>query len=347
MNRKNALWWAGAGVASWLAYRVYQASTAYSFAGKTVLITGGTRGLGLVMARRLAREGANLGVCARDPEEVQRAHDDLTRRGARVVARTCDLRYRDSCREFIDEVARHFGAIDVLINNAGIISVGPVETMTLADFYDAMEINYFAAVHTILEVLPQMRERRQGRIVNVTSIGGKISVPHLLPYSASKFALVGLSEGLRAELAKEGIVVTTVCPFLMRTGSPRNASFKSQHHLEYAWFTLSDSIPGIAMDADRAARKILNACRYGQAEVVLSLPGKLAALVHGIAPGLVSDINGWVNRILPGPGGIGTQSALGWESESKLAPSRLTELTEHAAWVNNEMGMSSSVSQNV
>lgn len=346
MNRQNALWLAGAGLASWLAYRVYRASTAYSFTGKTILITGGTRGLGLVMARQLAREGANLAICARDPEEVRRAHEVLTHLGAGVVARTCDLRFRDPVRDFIEEVRRHFGAIDVLINNAGIISVGPVETMRLEDFYDAMAINYFAALHTILEVMPEMRQRRQGRIVNVTSIGGKISVPHLLPYSASKFALVGLSEGLRAELAKDGIVVTTVCPFLMRTGSPRNASFKSQHRAEYAWFTLSDSIPGIAMHAERAARKVLNACRYGEAEVVLSLPGKLAALAHGIAPGLVSDINGWVNRLLPREGGIGTQTAFGWESESKVAPSWMTALTERAARENNEMGLPSSVAKN-
>lgn len=341
MNRQKSLWWASAGLASWLAYRAYRASTAYSFRGKTVLITGGTRGLGLVMARRLAREGANLAVCARDPEEVRRAHEELAEYGTRVVALACDLRDQEQVHMFVEEARQHLGEIDVLINNAGTISVGPVETMTLDDFYDAMAINYFAALHTILEVLPAMRQRRQGRIVNVTSIGGKISVPHLLPYSASKFALVGLSEGLRAELAKDGIVVTTVCPFLMRTGSPRNAYFKGQHWAEYAWFTLSDSIPGIAMKAERAARQIINACRYGKSEVVLSLPGKLAALAHGIAPGLVSDINGWVNRLLPGPGGIGTQTAYGWESESKVAPSWLTELTERAARANNEMGLPS------
>ncbi|HWG45217.1 MAG TPA: SDR family oxidoreductase [Gemmataceae bacterium] len=339
MDRQKAMLIAGVGLASWLTYRMHRARTAFRFHGKTVFITGGTRGLGLVIARQLASEGANLVVCARDPEEVQHARDDLSQRGVRVLAQTCDLRFRDGVRDFVEDARRHFGAIDVLINNAGIISVGPVETMTLQDFHDAMAINYFAALHTILEVMPEMRARREGRIVNVTSIGGKVSVPHLLPYSASKFALVGLSEGLRAELAKDGIVVTTVCPFLMRTGSPRNASFKSQHRAEYAWFTVSDSIPGIAMSAERAARKILDACRHGDAEVVLSLPGKLAAWVHGIAPGLVSDVSGWVNRFLPGPGGIGSQSAFGWESESTLAPSWLTALTERAARDNNEMGL--------
>jgi NAD(P)-dependent dehydrogenase (short-subunit alcohol dehydrogenase family) len=331
----------GLGLASWLGYRLYQASRAFRFNGKTVILTGGTRGLGLVMARQLAREGANLAVCAHDPEEVQRAHQDLSERGVRVVARACDLRYRDRVGEFVDEVRRHFGAIDVLINNAGIISVGPVETMTLEDFYDAMAINYFAAVHTILEVLPEMRSRGEGRIVNITSIGGKVSVPHLLPYSASKFALVGLSEGLRSELAKDGIIVTTICPWLMRTGSPRNAMFKSQHRAEYTWFILSDSLPGISMSAERAARRILNACRYGEAEVILSLPAKLAVLLHGVAPGLTADVYGWINRLLPGPGGIGSQSVPGRQSESKLAPSWLTALTERAARENNEMGIPS------
>jgi NAD(P)-dependent dehydrogenase (short-subunit alcohol dehydrogenase family) len=336
MKRQNAILMAGVGLASWLAYRSYRAH-GYSFRGKTVLVTGGTRGLGLLMTRRLAREGANLAVCSRDPEEVQQAHDDLSRHGAAVLARACDLRYRDRVGEFLDEVRKHFGPVDVLINNAGVISVGPVEAMTLEDFHDAMAANFFAAVHTILEVLPDMRRRRQGRIVNISSIGGKVAVPHLLPYCASKFALAGFSEGLRAELARDGIVVTTVCPGLMRTGSPRNALFKGQHRIEYTLFALSDSLPGSSMNADRAARKILDACRRGDAELILTLPAKLAAAFHGLLPGLSADVYSWVNRLLPGPGGIGTESQPGWESETALAPSWLTGLTERAARENNEM----------
>jgi short-subunit dehydrogenase len=341
MNQQKAILLGGVGLASWLTYRLYRASRAFDFRGKTVLITGGTRGLGLVLARQLAREGANLALCARDPEEVQRAYQDLAERGVAILARPCDLRYRDRVREFIEETRRQLGPIDVLINNAGIISVGPVETMTLHDFHDAMAINYFAALHTILEVLPEMRERRQGRIVNVTSIGGKLSVPHLLPYCAGKFALVGLSEGLRAELAKDGIVVTTICPGLMRTGSPRNAQFKSQHRKEHTWFAISDSLPGFTISAESAARKIVNACRHGDAEVVLSWPAKLGVLLHGIAPGLTADLCGWVNRLLPDAGGIGSELALGRDSELSLAPSWITALTEQAARENNEMESSS------
>ena len=231
----------------------------------------------------------------------------------------------------------HFGAIDVLVNNAGVIQVGPMEVMTLEDYEQAMKTHFWGPLYTTLAVLPEMREREDGRIVNITSIGGKISVPHLLPYSASKFALVGFSEGLRAELKKDGIVVTTVCPGLMRTGSPRNATFKGQHRAEYAWFSISDSLPVSSMSAERAARQIVEACKRGDAEVVLSIQAKMAVLFHGLFPGLTADLLGFVNRLLPAPGGIGTRRAKGKESESDLSPSWLTTLSEQAAARNNEI----------
>jgi short-subunit dehydrogenase len=182
-----------------------------------------------------------------------------------------------------------------------------------------------------------MRARGAGRIVNIASIGGKVAVPHLAPYSASKFALVGFSEGLRAELTAHGILVTTVVPGLMRTGSPRNASFKGRHRAEYAWFAVSDSLPGVSMDVERAARRIVCACRDGDAEVVLSLPAKAAALAHALAPGLVADVLGLVNRFLPEPGGIGTDRKRGSESESAIAPSWLTALGDAAARRHNQL----------
>src|SRR6185437_14182851 len=177
-------------------------------------------------------------------------------------------------------VHSRFGAVDVLVNNAGVIQVGPIEVMTHEDFELAMQAHFWGPLNTIMAALPGMRQRRSGRIVNISSIGGKVSVPHLVPYSASKFALVGLSEGLQAELAKDGIKVTTVCPGLMRTGSPRNADFKGKHRAEYAWFSISDALPGASMSAERAARQIIAACRRGDAEIILSLPANVAAKVH-------------------------------------------------------------------
>ncbi|HEY0192806.1 MAG TPA: SDR family oxidoreductase, partial [Kofleriaceae bacterium] len=211
--------------------------------GKVVVITGGSRGLGLVLARTLVERGARVAICARDLDELGRARRELEQLGGEVFSAQCDVTDRDDVLNFIAAVEDDFGAIDILINNAGVIQVGPIEHMTADDFEQALSVNLRGPLHAMLAVLPGMRRRNAGRIVNIASIGGRVAVPHLAPYSTSKFALVGLSEGMRAELIKDGIYVTTVCPGLMRTGSPRHGLFKGNHQAEYAWFTIGDSLP--------------------------------------------------------------------------------------------------------
>ena len=250
---------------------------------------------------------------------------------------TCDVADREQVEHLVRTVSNYYGRIDVLVNVAGVIAVGPMETMTLDDYEEAMRVNYWGPLYTTLAVLPQMRRRREGRIVNISSIGGKVAVPHLLPYDASKFALTGLSEGMRTELAKDGVVVTTVCPGLMRTGSPPNADFKGRHREEYAWFAISDALPVFSISAEHAARRIVEACRYGEAEAILGLPAQVATRVQGLFPGLTADVLGLVNRLLPEPGGIGTERAEGIESGSRLAPSALTAASDRASVRNNEV----------
>jgi NAD(P)-dependent dehydrogenase (short-subunit alcohol dehydrogenase family) len=334
----NTLLLAAAGAGALLAARaLYRRLTEYDLRGKTALVTGGSRGLGLVLARELTREGARVALCARDAEELERAVADLRERGAEAFAFPCDVTDRRQVAEMVDVVTDRFGRIDVLINNAGIIQVGPLGVMTLEDFERAMDVHFWGPLYTTLAVLPQMRGRRDGRIVNISSIGGKIAVPHLVPYSASKFALTGLSEGLRPELLKDNVVVTTVCPGLMRTGSPRNANFKGQHRAEYAWFSISDSLPVTSIQAERAARQIISACKRGQAQLVITTQAQLAVKFHELFPEATADILALVNRLLPGPGGIGKKQAKGKDSESQLAPSLLTALSERAAARNNEV----------
>jgi len=328
---------AAAGVGLGLAARALVRKVAeLDLRGKTVLITGGSRGLGLVLARTFADEGTSLVLCARDPEALERARAELAQRGAQVLAIPCDVTDRAQVKSLVDAARQRFGQIDVLVNNAGLIQVGPMEVQTLDDYEAAMNTHFWGPLFTILEVLPEMRERRSGRIVNISSIGGKISVPHLLPYSASKFALVGLSEGLRAELAKDGIAVTTVTPGLMRTGSPLQATFKGQNEKEYTWFAISDSLPVLSVSAARAAREIVRACRRGAAELTLTLPAQLAIPFHGVLPGLTADLLGLLNGLLPAPGGIGKEKALGLESQTTVSRAWAAWATS-AARENNEL----------
>ena len=198
----------------------------FTYRGRVAIITGGSRGLGLLMARRLKEQGARLVLLARNKEELRRAEDELDDGSGTVRAIVCDVTERQHVQHAVEAAFQRFGRIDVLINNAGIIQVGPIEHMTYGDFQLAMNVHFWGALHCTEAVLPHMRRHRSGRIINIASIGGLVAVPHLAPYSASKFALVGYSNAVRAEVAKYGIRVTTVCPGLMRTGSAVNALMK-------------------------------------------------------------------------------------------------------------------------
>ncbi|GAB3532233.1 SDR family oxidoreductase [Pontibacter brevis] len=334
---KNKLWWVAAGAGALMAARaVIRNLSAYDFNHKVVLITGGSRGLGLVMARQLAAEGARLVLCARDEFELEDARMELAGNGADVLVQKCDVTVAEQVNDMITNVQNEFGPIDVLINNAGVIHAGPVAEMTLQDFEEAINIYYWGPVHTIMAVMPSMKARGGGLILNISSIGGIIGVPHLVPYSAGKFALTRLSEGLRSELMKYNIRVTTATPGLIQTGSPRHALIKGQHKKEYAIFKILDSSPFTSMTAEATAKKILDALRFGDAQVTTTLPAKLGALLHGLSPELMTDVMGMVNKLLPGEGGIGKERAKGYESETDLSMSPLTERTQEAAKRNNE-----------
>jgi len=314
---------------------------AYDLSRRVVLITGGSRGLGLVLARQAAAEGARVALCARDAAELTRARQQLLALGAAeadVLTLTHDITNAEEVAALMHEVETRLGPVDVLINNAGIIMTGPLENMDSRDFQESMDTHFWAPFNLMQAVLPAMRRRGEGRIVNISSLGGKVAIPHMAPYSASKFALVGLSEGFRAELKQHGIRVTTVCPGLLRTGSAGHAEVKGQHKKEFAWFSIADALPGFSMDAEQAARQIWNATRRGDGEIILSLPAKLLSAMHGLLPGTTTDLLGWMNRALPATGEspAANERRRGYESESDLTRSPLTALNRTAAAKNNE-----------
>jgi NAD(P)-dependent dehydrogenase (short-subunit alcohol dehydrogenase family) len=281
--------------------------------GRVVIITGGSRGLGFLLAREFARQGARVAICARDDQELFQAQRELeAETGANILAHRCDVSDPAQVEQFVQLVVRRLGPPDVLVNNAGVIEVGPLEAMDKDDFREAMDIMFWGVLNPTMAVLAYMRERGSGRIVNITSIGGRVSVPHLLPYSSAKFAATGFSEGLRAELAGTGIRVTTVSPGLMRTGSQVNAYFKGRGREEFRWFSVGAGAPMISMDAERAARQIVRATKRGEAERILSLPANMLARLHGIAPGLTTGIASLANRVMPSDG-VGKQATRGAE----------------------------------
>jgi len=268
--------------------------------GKVVLITGGSRGLGLALAREFAAHGSNLALCARSAEELEHARRDLAGTEGAVRTFVCDVRDRGQVEKLVTDVLAAFGRIDVLVNNAGTICVGPVETMSIEDFRDAMDVMFWGMVYATLAVLPHFRQAGSGRVLNITSVGGKVSVPHLVPYNCAKFAAVAFSEGLRAELNKSGIKVVTIAPGLMRTGSFLNAVFRGAELAESAWFSASASLPGVSMSARRAARQIVRALEQGRAERILTTSANLLARFHGLFPETSLAALDLVDRLLPG-----------------------------------------------
>jgi short-subunit dehydrogenase len=324
-----------------LAYRAVRPK--YKVTDKVVLITGGSRGLGLVLAREFADRGARIAICARDRDELQRAKDDLEAHGAEVFDAICDVREQGDVETMIADIRARFGGIDILINNAGVIQVGPLETQTQIDFEEAIKVHFWGPYYAMRAVLPEMRQRGDGRIANIVSIGGKIAVPHLAPYCASKFALAGLSNAMRAELAKDNIYVTSVFPGLMRTGSHINAFFKGQNEKEFAMFSIMNGLPVTSVSAENAARQIVKAIEKGSAELVISPQAKLAAKVNALFPSLTSEILALTNAFLPSTGGVGRGHATGLESTSPFSPSILTSLVDAASYRNNELKPNESI----
>lgn len=343
-SKHKAALWLGAGSLAWAIGReAARRARSIELDGKVVLITGGSRGLGLEMARQLATapprgENARVAICARDAEELSRARLQLLGQGAEVETFVCDIGDQSQCEKLIADVTAKLGPIDVLINNAASIQIGPAELMTMADYEEAMRGHFWGPLYLTYAVAPQMRERHFGRIVNISSFAGKIAPPHMTPYTASKHAIAGLSKGLRAEFAKDGIYISAIYPTLLRTGSLYHATFRGNNKTEFAMGSMMSSIPLFSMSVPRAAREIIECCKRGDAEAVLSRRAQFATAFGVLFPGVTTDLLALLTRVLPdGTGPEATREKMrGMESFSPLAPSALTAANDAAALQFNE-----------
>ncbi|MEW1955483.1 SDR family NAD(P)-dependent oxidoreductase [Terrabacter sp. NPDC080008] len=298
------------------------------------VVLGASRGLGFLIARDLLQRGHHVVLAARDEAELADAARDLEGLGPLAVE-PCDVRDRHQVGELVGKVEHTVGPIEVLVTVAGVIQAAPAESLALHEFEDAIDTMAWGPIHAAMTVLPHMRRRGHGRIGTVTSIGGMVSPPHLLPYATAKFAAVGFSDGLAAALSGTGVSATTVVPGLMRTGGHVHARFGGDAPAEYAWFAPAASLPLVSVDAERAARRIVDGVLRGKAMVVLTPLAWVGIRVRGLAPATTTRLMGLAARLLPGPAGReGARTVEGAEAARRLASplvDRLTTLGDRAA----------------
>jgi NAD(P)-dependent dehydrogenase (short-subunit alcohol dehydrogenase family) len=274
-------------------------------APRTAVVLGASRGLGLLVSEELLQRGFTVYGCARDEDELEGAARILAAAvpGGRFVPRICDVRYQDEVTAVVEEVVDDHGGLDVAIHVAGVIQVGHADKVTLGHYHEAVDTMLFGPVHLALASVPHMRDAGHGRIGIVSSVGGLVAVPRLVPYSVAKFGAVGLAEGLYAELSGTGVTVTTVTPGLMRTGGHTHARFVDDAVTDYAWFAPLASLPGLSISAERAARRIVSGVLSGSPTVELTPLTIIGRRVHGLAPATTTRAMGLVSRLLPGPSG--------------------------------------------
>jgi NAD(P)-dependent dehydrogenase (short-subunit alcohol dehydrogenase family) len=279
---------------------------------------------------------------ARDEEELGRGARSIGRPDRVLVARG-DVRVPDECARVVAATVQRFGRLDVLVNNAGVIVSSPVAHTTEDDFRLLMDVHFWGTLHVTSAALPHLLRSRGARLVTISSIGGRIPVPHLAAYCASKYAQGALSAILAQELAVRGVKVCTVYPGLMRTGSHLNARFRGDTAKEFGTFSLASGLPGVSMSAERAARLVLRGVRRGQAEIVVPFSVRQMARLAAVAPNYASKVMKTANRVLPDGPELGTplpsaEPPRGADLPLHPAIRAAIVLGERAAERNNEIG---------
>lgn len=247
---------------------------------RVVLITGASRGIGRATALEFARAGARVALTARSSEALATLRSEIEALGGRALALPADLRHPEQVRAMVAAIVATWGQIDVLVNNAGATYRRSIGEMTEEEIQEVVGTNLLGSLWCIREALPHLAARGDGHIVNVSSILGKRGVPGQAVYSASKFALQGLSEALRAELASAGVTVTAFCPSSTRT--EMNQSISQGDPAFQQWIRNT-----FMFSPEDVARRIVRATRRRQREVVLSVPAKLVVLLNTLVPRLL------------------------------------------------------------
>lgn len=255
----------------------------------TVLITGASQGIGKATAHLFARQGYNVVLAARQPDRLKSAAEELQQLGHSALAVPTDVREVEQVQRLVETALAHYSSIDVLVNNAGIYISGPVEQFSLEDWQQTINTNLWGYIHTVYALLPHLLARGKGTIVNVGSIGGRVPIPYLTPYTTSKFAVTGFTQALHSELSPKGIQVCGIYPNLIKSEFLERAIFQGQdgEDTEARRQQVEQvlQLPGVEKPED-VAQAIWNAVSEQRAEVLVGT-ANLAAAAHGAFPGLM------------------------------------------------------------
>jgi short-subunit dehydrogenase len=255
------------------------------FRDKVVVITGASAGIGLEVARRLALQGAQLVLAAREPSLLEKAADECRVLGARAIAVPTDVSIKNQCRDLIKSAFDSYGGIDVLVNNAGISMHARFDELTDIDAAERLvNINYLGSVWCTYYALPHLKKSR-GRIVAVSSLTGKNGVPTRSLYAATKHAMAGFFDSLRIELRSEGVSVTVVYPGFVATDIAERAIGPDGGMLG-----TRPVIKSAVMSAGECAEQIISAAASRKRELVMTWIAQVGMLVKAFVPGLVDRV---------------------------------------------------------
>jgi short-subunit dehydrogenase len=265
--------------------------------GLTAIITGASSGIGRALAILLAKKyQAKLVLTARTLSALEDTKREVQQHGGEATLVTGDIAESHIQEQIVQTCMLHFGKIDLLVNNAGSAKPGKLLNLTPDDWQKVFAVNFFAPLNTIYMVLPHFIEKGFGRIVNISSVAGKVAFPGSVCYAASKFALTGMSEGMAAELASKNIDVITVCPGWVRTeffeknhmSDTKNPTMIAQRNDLFGWLMRNV----LSISSEETAQEILRSLeKGGSAELVLTAPGITAERITALFPGLVAEIS--------------------------------------------------------
>ena len=196
------------------------------FKNKVVLITGASSGIGKQTAIEFAKLGSSIILVARRKNKLEQVEKELKQFNVNTLVCTCDVSKKDQVKELSKIVLQKFNSIDILVNNAGFAIYGSVSDLSIDEIESQMQTNYFGMIYCVKNFLPLMLEKKSGHIVNVASVAASFGLPGIASYCASKFAMLGFSEGLKHELDGTGVGITVVSPIMVKTDFFDHPSFE-------------------------------------------------------------------------------------------------------------------------